>query len=223
MMRKHDWIGMPLAVGIGVAIAATAFAYPRFAEKTQKSCASCHTAVAGGVELTVAGKAFKADHDNVPATDVEGATYVGMARCRTCHAVEYKSWMTTSHAKALMTLNSASPKELTEIAGRLGVQLANASDRPEWCVSCHVTGHGEPGGYPGADSLKTAALSGVTCESCHGPGSKHVAAARAAKKDAINGKVGENYCRQCHTAEMSPKFEFAAYLAKGVHAKKAAE
>ena len=39
----------------------------------------------------------------------------------------------------------------------------------------------------------------------------------------INGKVGEKLCRSCHTPTMSPKFDFATYSAKGLHAKKAAE
>ena len=40
---------------------------------------------------------------------------------------------------------------------------------------------------------------------------------------AINGQVSEKFCRQCHTPTMSPKFDFAVYQAKGLHAKKAAE
>jgi hypothetical protein len=52
---------------------------------------------------------------------------------------------------------------------------------------------------------------------CHGPGSKHVAAAKADKKAAINGATSEAMCRSCHTKEMSPNFDFAKYKAKGVH------
>lgn len=43
------------------------------------------------------------------------------------------------------------------------------------CFTCHMTGYGHPKGYKGAES---ADLLGVTCESCHGPGSAHETAAK---------------------------------------------
>lgn len=206
-----------------VSVTGAAWAFPRFARLTKKNCATCHSNVAGGAALTDAGKAFKADTTKAPAADVEGATYVSNNKCKTCHLAEYKSWQTTPHAKALEVLKSADAAKVAEMATRLGVKVeGKASESPE-CLQCHVAGHGLAGGYPGADSLKTAALSGVTCESCHGPGSAHVSAAREVKKNFINGKVSENFCRGCHTATMSPKFDFAAYSAKGLHAKKTAE
>jgi mono/diheme cytochrome c family protein len=206
-----------------LAVAGSAMAFPRYARLTQKNCATCHTNVAGGADFTDAGKAFKADTTKTPAADVEGATYVSNNKCKMCHITEYKSWQTTPHAKAFDMLKTADAAKITEMAGRLGVKLTGpASEAPE-CLQCHVAGHGLAGGYPGADSTKTAALAAVTCESCHGPGSKHVAAAKEAKKAAINGKVSEKFCRECHTPTMSPKFDFAAYSAKGLHAKKAAE
>lgn len=206
-----------------LAAAGAASAFPRFARLTQKNCATCHANVAGGATLTDAGKAFKADTTKTPGTDVEGATYVSTAKCRMCHITEYKSWQTTPHAKALDLLKSADAAKVAEMSGRLGVKVeGSAADSPV-CLSCHVVGQGLAGGYPGADSSKTAALSGVSCEACHGPGSKHVAAAKEVKKTMINGQVGEKLCRSCHTPTMSPKFDFAAYSAKGLHAKKAAE
>jgi hypothetical protein len=204
-------------------VAGAAGAFPRFARLTEKSCATCHANVAGGADLTDAGKAFKADSTKTPAANVEGAAYVSNSKCKTCHLTEYKSWQTTPHAKGLDVLKTADAAKVAEMAGRLGVKVEGAAAESPACLQCHVAGHGLAGGYPGADSLKTVALSGITCESCHGPGSKHVAAAKEAKKSVINGKVGENFCRQCHTPTMSPKFDFVAYSAKGLHAKKAKE
>src|SRR5512147_2607690 len=141
-----------------VSVTGAAWAFPRFARLTKKDCATCHANVAGGAALTDAGKAFKADTTKAPAANVEGATYVSNAKCKMCHLTEYKSWQTTPHAKALDMLKSADAAKVTEMSTRLGVKLtAPAAESPE-CLQCHVTGHGLAGGYPGADSTKTAAL-----------------------------------------------------------------
>jgi hypothetical protein len=222
MMLKTSVKTLGIAV-LMLTLAGTAMAFPRFARLTKMDCATCHANVAGGADLTDAGKAFKADTTKTPAANVEGATYVSNSKCKTCHLTEYKSWQTTPHAKALDVLKTADSAKVASMAAALGVKLSGpASEAPE-CLNCHVTGHGLAGGYPAADSVKTAALSGVTCEGCHGPGSKHVAAAKEVKKTMINGKVSEKFCRSCHTPTMSPKFDFATYSAKGLHAKKAAE
>lgn len=222
MKNYRGFLMMGLVVAAGV-YAATAMAFPRMADTTQRSCATCHAGVAGGAALTDAGKAYKADATKVPAANVEGASYVSSGKCKMCHMTEYKSWQASPHAKGLETLHAATPEKTAEIAGKLGVKVEGAADKADACLKCHVTGHSQPGGFPGADSTKTAGLSGVTCENCHGPGSAHVAAAKEAKKAAINGKIGENFCRSCHTPEMSPKFDYATYVTKGMHAKKAAE
>jgi len=222
-MKRDRWTKVFVAVGVSIAVATAVAAFPRLADTTQKSCATCHTGVAGGAGLTDAGKAYKADNSKLPAANVEGASYVGTGKCKMCHVKEYKSWQATAHAKALETLRTASAEKVAEQAAKLGVKVSGAADQAKECLSCHVAGHGQPGGFPAADSLKTASLSGVTCENCHGPGSKHVAAAKEAKKAAINASLGESLCRDCHTPVMSPKFDFAAYKAKGLHEKKAAE
>ena len=203
--------------------ATSVWAYPRFARLTGRTCATCHANVAGGPDFTAAGKAFKADSTKVPADSVAGAEYVSSRKCKVCHLAEYKSWQETPHAKSFEVLKSGDPKKIEEMAARAGVKL----DGPAWtnaaCLGCHVTGHALKGGYPDSDSLKTAALSAVACEACHGPGSKHVAADKAVKKKFINGHITEVMCIQCHTPTMSPKFNFAEYKEKGVHAVKVVE
>jgi hypothetical protein len=212
-----------LAAVLLLAAASSAWGYPRFARATNMSCATCHVSVAGGPDFTDAGKAFKADSTKVPAASVEGAEYASNRKCRVCHLAEYKSWQETPHAKALEVLKSGDPKKIEEMAARAGVKLTGPASENEVCLSCHVTGFKLAGGYPAADSLKTAALAGITCEACHGPGSKHVMAEKAVKKTFINGHITELACRQCHTPTMSPNFVYAEYKAKGVHAAKAAE
>ncbi len=109
------------------------------------------------------------------------ATYVGSDQCGKCHDHAWTVWAKTSHAKATDRLEN----------------LKNPSGRhfdPE-CMKCHTTGFQHPGGYndfvqnPAAWALPAnagkpnveahnKALRGVSCESCHGPGSEHVKAPR---------------------------------------------
>jgi hypothetical protein len=223
-MRRTRLTFLITAVAVLAVCASAAFAFPRYARTTKMSCATCHTCPAGGAALTDAGKAFKADSTKVPAASVAGSDYASTKKCRMCHINEYKSWLDTPHAKSLEVLKTGDPKKIEEMATRAGVKLSGPASENETCLGCHVTGYKLAGGYPASDSLTNAALAFVTCEGCHGPGSKHVAAAdKAAKKALINGQVGELLCRSCHTPTMSPEFDFAKYKAKGLHAVKTAE
>jgi hypothetical protein len=222
-MRGNRLPKLITAAALLAVCASAAVAFPRFARMTKASCATCHTNVAGGAVLTDAGKAFKADTTKAPAASVAGSDFASTKKCKMCHINEYKSWLETPHAKALEVLKTGDPKKIEEMAARAGVKLTGPASENEVCLSCHVTGYKLTGGYPAADSLTTASLASVTCEACHGPGSKHVAADKPTKKTVINGQVGELLCRSCHTPSMSPAFDFAKYKAKGLHAVKTAE
>ncbi|QJW92878.1 cytochrome c family protein [Frigoriglobus tundricola] len=93
-------------------------------------------------------------------------TYVGSAKCAGCHAAEFKVWKNAPlqilpHSKAMNTLeNVAKRPNLRQFDGE--------------CVKCHSVGFDHPTGY--VDNVKTPHLRDVGCESCHGPGSGHVAA-----------------------------------------------
>jgi len=56
------------------------------------------------------------------------------------------------------------------------------------CLECHTTGFGLPGGYkipkPGDSEAAKRAKdnSGITCEGCHGPGSKYIPVLKRRKK-----------------------------------------
>lgn len=202
-------------------VATAAWSLPQYARSTKMSCATCHSNVAGGADLTDAGKAYKADNTKVPAASVEGAEFVGNNKCKTCHIKEYKSWQTLDHAKAMETLKSGDKAKIDEMAGKLGVKLSGPANESESCIGCHSVGY-QLGGYPAADSTKNAGLSAVGCEDCHSPGSKHVAAEKTVKKNFIYGKPTEAMCKSCHNATMSPKFDLATYKTKGVHELKTA-
>jgi len=97
-------------------------------------------------------EAFK---DRKPQPAEKGkASYVGVEECTTCHEEEREVWDKTGHAKAYETL---------------------VEDHKEFnldCVGCHVTGYDVPGG---STVTFVEELKDVGCETCHGPGSLHVA------------------------------------------------
>ena len=220
----HRWTKISAVVAL-IAWAGLAthqvWAYPSVARTTKAACAACHTSVAGGAALTDAGKAYKADHTKLPAGDVKGAEYIGANKCKMCHIKEYKSWAETKHAHAYEALAAAKAEDVKAIAEKLKIELTGSADKTDACVDCHVTGFHLAGGYPAADdSTKNANLALMGCEGCHGPGSIHASkdTPKEKKHEFINKGVTENMCKSCHVPEMSPKFDFAEYKAKGVHA-----
>ncbi|MFO1063779.1 MAG: ammonia-forming cytochrome c nitrite reductase subunit c552 [Pirellulales bacterium] len=83
------------------------------------------------------------------------------------------------------------------------------------CVKCHSVA-GIPGGLPHEGPLQTKTVEfGIACESCHGPGAKHVSAERAAKRNgtvrtvedrkdifspsAADPAAQSQICGQCHS------------------------
>ncbi|MCA2980893.1 MAG: cytochrome C, partial [Myxococcaceae bacterium] len=115
-------------------------------------------------------------HDPVcPPPPQGGARYLGAEACRSCHASAFPSWETSKHARAYPTL------------------VAQGKNNHLDCVACHVTGWKEPGGTCRVD--RVSGLDAVGCESCHGPGSLHVADARAA---SIVRARGAEMCVGCH-------------------------
>jgi hypothetical protein len=205
-----------MVAGFAIALTVQAWAYPEVARQTKAACAACHISPAGGAALTDAGKAFKTEKKALD-TKVAGAEYVGPNKCRMCHLKEYKAWGDTPHARAFAMLKAAPDSTVAKVAKMLGVELKGPAAQSDACVGCHVTGFKLPGGYPAADSTKNVSLMAVSCESCHGPGGKHVPATMADKKKMINRAVTANMCTQCHTPALSPKFNFVEFKKKGVH------
>ena len=109
--------------------------------------------------------------------------YVSATACQQCHEQEYLHWSATRHAFAYQTLLK---KERYFDAG---------------CVSCHTTGFGYPTGFQIGDQDST--LTGVQCETCHGPGKQHVG---NPKKSNIRSGADTSLCLQCHDPKHSPGF-----------------
>jgi hypothetical protein len=217
MQRKSLVFGL-LVTSIGLSLALHAWAFPEFARQTKLACVTCHSNPAGGAALKAAGTAYKTDMTKAPAADTaKAAEYVGVNKCKMCHLKQYKAWQETRHASALVNLQKADPKAAADVAAKLKVELKGAPAQTDACVGCHVTAFHFAGGYPAADSAKTAAVSNVTCEACHGPGSLHASAPKEVKKNFINRAVSANMCMQCHTAVTSPAFKYEEYAKRGVH------
>lgn len=116
------------------------------------------------------------------------ASYIGSEACGGCHASALAWWKTHPHGHAYDTLVERNKQY-------------NLS-----CVGCHVTGYEQPGG---STVTHNAGLVHVGCESCHGPGSLHL----ADPKQIVRAPV-ETTCLGCHNAEHSDQFDFATYRAR---------
>lgn len=127
-----------------------------------------------------------AARDPKPAQDGK-PSYVGGDVCVGCHQDASAFARDNPHAHAWQTLVDA--KKTRDLD----------------CVGCHVTGWLEPGGSAFANLDR---FHNVTCESCHGPGSDHVA---AAGQGPIVRKPTADACVACHNHEHSPRFDFATY------------
>src|SRR5262245_651017 len=151
------------------------------------------------------------------ASDSAAASYLANNKCRICHSKQFKTWQTTPHAAAFTNLVQADSAAIKAMAKKLGVKLKGHAYESDDCIKCHVVGLHKPGGYPQpADSVANANLASVRCESCHGPCSRHMTAAEGQHKSTIQ-RGNEAMCRTCHTAQTSPKFDFATYRKTGIH------
>jgi hypothetical protein len=114
---------------------------------------------------------------------------VGAISCKRCHEVNYRKWLKTKHAKATQTI-ATSPKY-----------------SQEECLICHSTGYGKIEEFTTVDEVPFY-LRGVQCEACHGEGKGHPG------RGEIERKVTLGVCRNCHTKDQSPTFNYLAYLEK---------
>ncbi len=130
----------------------------------------------------------------VAGTGEEGPSeYVGVGTCQQCHAEAFDVYVQTGHARAYQTL------------------AAQFVHRDENCVSCHVTGYKEAGGFDGVRRRgSTLDLVDVQCESCHGPGANHA-------RDGSYRVTAIQSCVKCHTPEQDPDFNFVEDWKKIAH------
>ena len=110
--------------------------------------------------------------------------YMGVKTCKDCHIEQYEQWKKTKHSRNYN-------------------QLLNANRHwvPQ-CAQCHVTGFGHKKGFKFQPLSKN--LFHVQCETCHGPGKKHV---DEYGLGIVRRMPDKKLCMQCHTKKDSPKFE----------------
>lgn len=123
------------------------------------------------------------------------ARYVGAATCKGCHAGAWSFWQAQHvivpgrNAQGSVVDRRLSHATAWDTLVRDGKQ----SDRS--CVVCHSSGFELPGGPCKTSEIVERGLSGVQCESCHGPGSMH---ASTTDKAHIVRAPAESTCRGCH-------------------------
>jgi hypothetical protein len=162
---------------------------------------TCKLPLDGGARQTLAAYTAWVAEQNAaffagkrpPAPPKGTPAYAGIGECETCHEEAVAFWRGTVHARAYQTLVDTNQQ----------YDLA--------CVGCHVTGFREPGG---SEVVENQPLRDVQCETCHGPGSFHVAEPEAKKGGAqhIRLQSPEEVCGQCHTPEHSDTFDYVAYM-----------
>ena len=131
--------------------------------------------------------------------------YIGATKCKMCHnkaakGEQYNKWKEGPHANAMSKLEGDEAKD------------------PK-CLKCHSTA-----GAVDAGLIATLKVEeGVSCESCHGPGSiyknKTIMMSREKSMEAGLILPEEKVCLTCHNDE-SPDFKgfnFAEYSAKMAH------
>jgi hypothetical protein len=130
--------------------------------------------------------------------------YIGAPKCKMCHMKpdkgdQYNVWLKSPHANAMKTLASDEAKKIAT-----GKGIADPTTDPA-CIKCHST-------VGSIDKSLVAGITmdeGVSCESCHGPGSMYKGAAimKVREQALQKGLIlpTEEVCKKCHNPE-SPTY-----------------
>ena len=162
-------------------------------------------ALSSAFRKEIRNTALTIDNPDAPtATSIPGvkplATYVGSQSCKPCHEEDYRIWQKSGHGHAFEAL------------------VRRESDADPTCVGCHTVGFGDPSGYRRA--YEATKLIDVGCESCHGPGSEHVAIHTAGKVPAFKFRpLGPGDCLTCHHGEFSRPFDWNTFWPPVEHGK----
>lgn len=99
--------------------------------------------------------------DNALQVHLNPHEVLGAESCEKCHASEVKVWKQTPHHQTFLTLHRKPEAKL--IADKMGIASFKSDSS---CIKCHYTMKGSHDGIE--------AISGISCESCHGAAEKWV-------------------------------------------------
>jgi len=143
-----------------------------------------------GLVLGAAGPVWGQAETPEP-TPPEDQHYIGTKKCSACHFDQFVKWKKTKHSTSFNLLPTKYQAD-------------------EKCLKCHTTGFGEPTGYK---TIADNDFKHTSCESCHGPGSKHAEIAKPfanqkptpeqdkLARDSIWKMLPKNVCVSCHTVQ----------------------
>jgi len=127
------------------------------------------------------------------------ARYVGSKKCAACHEENYARYAKYS-------------KKSHSYRSILRMQRGLTAAQKRGCYRCHTTGYGRAGGF--VSPAKTPLLKNVGCESCHGPGSRHV---KSEDKKDITRQVPTKRCNSCHVSARIKAFHHVPLTYGGAH------
>ncbi len=87
---------------------------------------------------------------------VDAVKVLGYEACAKCHQGEVQVWKQTPHHRTFREMHRN--PHAKEISQKMGIRSIKRGDV---CIDCHYTQQNQGG--------KTKAISGISCESCHGP------------------------------------------------------
>jgi hypothetical protein len=150
--------------------------------------------------------------------------YIGADKCKACHnkpatGEQYNKWLIDPHSKSIKTLSSQASLDYAKKNG-----IANPAKEAK-CLRCHST-------YDIAGAKLQGGIlpeEGVSCESCHGPGStyKSPVLMKNIKQALANGLIlpTNEVCIKCHNKDnpFFKEFNFETAVLKVSHPNPAAK
>lgn len=144
--------------------------------------------------------------------------YIGADKCKPCHnrpasGSQYDKWLEDPHSHAFKTLSNQMSLDYAKKHN-----IADPS-KDAGCLKCHSTYEMIEAKLRGG----ILATEGVSCESCHGPGSsyKAIPVMRSHEQSLSMGLIvpDENLCLRCHNKDnpFFKAFNYEAALVKIAH------
>ena len=152
------------------------------------------------------------------ALSAQDYEYIGANKCKLCHnkpatGEQYAKWKESKHSQAMKALSSPEAMAYAKEHG-----IADPAKEAK-CLKCHSTA-------ARIDAKLNAGVTvdeGVSCESCHGPGSKYKSATimKDREKAMAAGLIlpTKEVCLQCHNKEnpFYKPFDYDAAVKKIAH------